>query len=238
MPAPGATAPAPGRAVEGGAYAPYAGYRAPGARGGVRVALSAQATRSQQAIGNLTLQLRPDADIERAQVAVRASQVGIGEAIVWQGRLNGRVENNLNIPVGPPAVALPANVPRELIVSGSSIAPQTYYLFSPSAYPSHAPGAQAGAPLWQRAEGERRRADTWLNVLQASASRQRAYILAPAGFPLGQLAPADAETSGQGLADALNRSGYRSSARPGVITIEPSATLRAAPASRARRTRP
>jgi hypothetical protein len=220
---PGATAGPPGPAT-GRAYAPYSARPAPRALGMTRVALSAQATRSQQAVGNLTLQLRPNQDVERAQVAVRAPGVSTAHAVVWQGRLDGGVDNNLNIPVGPPAVALPANLPREIVVSGSTIAPQTYYLFPP-AYPPRAPSAHPSrdrqVQVW--------RAETWGTVLQAAASRQQAYILAPAGFPLGQLVPADAQTSSQALGEALSRSGYRLTAQPGVITIEPSATLRTQP---------
>jgi hypothetical protein len=200
------------------------------------VMVSAQATRTQRAAGNLTLQLRTAQEVQDARVVVRPALPGSQETVVWQGTLNKAIANNLDIPVaasgGPAAKA----VPQLVVVSAPQLNSKAYYVFAPTS-------VQA-APERKRSfadAGKSRRSDegligTWEHTLQALASKKGIYVLAPGGFPM--LAPAQVSlpTSEREVTQALGGLGYRVRQQEGVMTIEP-LPARTEPPGRARRPR-
>jgi len=210
------------------AYGGRGGYEGASGRRQSQVIVSAQATPMQRAGGSLTLQVTTDQEVPDARVALRPARPGGRETPVWQGKLNRSLSNSLDIPVGPSA-AMPGGSPQELIVSGSPLNRQAFYLFSPSTAagepgplmgtadrlkPKHAPGTVSG---------------TWVSILQTMASKRNLYILAPAGFPIGQRVRVAPDLSDESLAHALKRIGYEFRPQEGAMTIEPSTPAAAPP---------
>jgi len=225
------------------AYRPELGAKAaPGARQS-HVIVSAQATRTQLADRSVTLNLKTDQDVPDARVTLRPAQPGARETFVWQGTLRNAASNTANIRVVPSEAAT-AESPQQLVLSGSQLDPQTFYLFSPSAEP----GETSVLDMFREGRKVRRLSgvepSTWNSVLQTMASQQNIYVLAPAGFPVGRPAGVGPGLSNKSVGDALNRIGYELRPQQGALTIEavspappPSPTARAKSRDRVRRGR-
>ena len=188
-----------------------------------QVSVSAQATTSQQAAGNLTLQVRTAQDIADARVAVRPARPGGRETVVWQGRLNKDIANNVDIAVAP-SVRQPATpVPQLVVVSGSQLSAERFYVFTPE----QAPARQA-AKRWvyrsaKPGKGIQPPSQNWERTFQTLANGKGVYVLAPGGFPMHANVQVHKPLSDRDVSTALSRLGYSMSEQEGVIKVEPSA---------------
>jgi len=187
-----------------------------------QVSVSAQATTSQQAAGNLTLQVRTAQDIADARVAVRPARPGGRETVVWQGRLNKDISNNLDIPVTPGREVATA-APQLVVVSGLQLSPERFYLFAPR--PATAPQVSKQRVFHARKSGKgiQPPAENWERTLQTLANGKGVYVLAPGGFPMHASAQVAQPLSDRDVSTALSRLGYSMSQQEGVIKVEPSA---------------
>ena len=189
---------------------------------GTPVSVSANASRAQRAARGITLQVTTDREIPDARVALRPLAPGGGETVVWQGRLD-RGETNLDIGVGSRAAGGLDARPQQLILSGSSLGGQSYYLFSPSG-----PQVSQLAPESRatRREGAYLSAKSvpWEALLQSVATQKDAYILAPGNFPMSRQVNIGRQLADQALDQALRHIGYKLDSQEGVMVIKPSAS--------------
>lgn len=183
----------------------------------VRVDVTAQASRSQRAAGDLTLQLRTDQEIPEAQVMVRPMQPGARETLVWQGRIDKDVANNVDVRIWQHPW-MPSGTQQLTVTSPRTLA-QTYYLFLPRA----AGMGRGGGGHFERVRppAVTPTGHIWHTVLQNLANRNDAYVLAPAGFPVTKRAEVEADAPEKDVTEALGRAGYSLRSQEGVITIEP-----------------
>lgn len=169
------------------------------------VKVAAQATTSQLAGRNLTLQVQPDEEVDHAQVAVRS---GAGEKIVWQGRLAKSLSNSVNVQLAPHSGV------QQVVISGSQLPAETYYVFAPQ-------GARRApaAPSVLGTAKERRAATTWGDALQNLASERAVYILAPANFPTDKAVTLEAPGTTAAVGSALRGIGFQLRSQYGALTI-------------------
>jgi hypothetical protein len=199
-----------------------------------QVTVSAQASRTQRTAGNLTLELRTAQEIADARVAVRPARPGGRETVVWQGRLNKDISNNLDIPVVP-GRELATAAPQLVVVSGSQLSPERFYLFAPG--PASAQSSRKGLLFRARKPGKgiQPPSESWERTFQTLANGKSVYVLAPGGFPMQANAQVAQPLSDRDVSQALSRLGYSMSQQEGVLKVEPSA--RAKQPGRARRGR-
>ncbi|UCH32953.1 MAG: hypothetical protein JSV65_10130 [Armatimonadota bacterium] len=144
------------------------------------------------------------------------------------------MSNAIDVKVPPRGVGDAGPGAQQLVVTGTRMTPQAYYVFSPVG-----PHVEAAA---EELEGRKLRGGKaapakplWDVVLQNVALQQGIYVLAPSGFPVREPAGTDAQPSERALATALKRMGYEARPQEGAITIEPVAPGRAAPGQTRRR---
>ncbi|HUT74619.1 MAG TPA: zf-HC2 domain-containing protein [Armatimonadota bacterium] len=239
------------RAARAAVATPGEGKRAPaadlddalrfGERAATSIAVTAQASHTQLSNRNLTLQLKPNDDVEDAQVSLRSADARSPEVVLWQGRLDKSRVNNVDVQVAAPG---PDMATQQLVIRGAQVQPQAYYVFAPvsAERTEAAPAGAAGpsgppGPMTRVSKGKPTASATWDEVLQGLASGQGVYVLAPEGFPTGRRAGLGARPAQKTIAKALERMGYALRGGEGTLTIWPVPQPPATP-GRAKRSHP
>jgi hypothetical protein len=212
-----------------------------GERTPTSVAVTAQASHTQLSNRNLTLQLKPNDDVEDAQVSLRSADARSPEVVLWQGRLDKSRANKVDVQVAAPGSE---TATQQLVIRGAQVQPQAYYVFAPvsAERTEAAPAGAAGpsgppGPMSRVSKGKPTAGATWDQALQALASDQGVYVLAPEGFPTGRRAGLGPRPAQKTIAKALERMGYALRGGEGTLTIAP-VRLPAATPGRAKRSRP